>query len=754
MLIPKYSRSWPLAALILILSVAVFDSCGGRDDSGEDSPEAAASRVASLVELMESSSGTVEGLAYARELYHVADSADDVVSRNYALIQELTMLHALAKYADCIALADSLVNNSSLRRENLVYYYMAIYVKMVALIDQGKYKTAVQIAQKLYDDSRVDIVDENGVNITLQVRCNALLGLGMANDEMGREREAVEYYSEGINALGASTQKKEYLSQLLEMQTCRMLAGRKLPDKMKALGYVAQYQQEFNDFRRLSVGTPFENIFIDDYALLMHTAFIDVFTDLGRLAEAQRSVEHADSIVGLYEMADQYIAELNTAKSHFYAARGDFQASIDYADSAMLYFSDKERRTGEIDVLKTKLRGLHGMGHFDEEYPLTQKIFSLSDSLYHDRINSQVEDMQTVLDMDKLEHTANEMRTKMQLWVIIAIASILVGIIVIIAFKRRKDNEKRQIISAQRDMLQREVEMQTRQLRKQKEDIEAANEVLAKSNAQIEQQNVEIRGSIEYALLIQQSILPRLDDFQGLGDGGCFAFYLPCKIVSGDFYWYRHRDDVDIIVLADCTGHGVPGAFMTMIGTTILGDICDHSEVRDPARILELLHSNLIGVLQQNGEQNSKDGMDVAIVVVDRAQSTVTVSSARRPIFFYHNGVGDEIEGVKVKRSIGERDYNAESRPFQQKTLSVTRGDAIYIFSDGITDTFGGDGPKARKFSLSRLKNTMDEMAILPVDRQYRVVEKAFYDWISANGKKEKENWDQPDDVSFIGVVL
>lgn len=738
-----------LCAIVAALGLA---SCVGEGESGSDSRDSGEARVSELIEQMENSSGTVEGLQVAQELFLVADSVGDVTSRNYALIQRLTMLHALARYDECISLADSLLSRSPLRGESLTYYYMAIYVKMVAYIDLGKYKTAVQIAQKLYDDSRVDIVDDNGTNVTMLVRCNALMGLGMANDEMGREREAVGYYSEGIDALASKGAREDNLSQLLEMQTCRMLAGRKIEGE--ALSYVMRYQTELDQFKRKSIGTPFENIFVDDYALLMHIAFIDVFADLGRFDDARRNVEAADSLVNTYEMADQYIAELNTAKSHLYSASGDYAKSIAYADSAMIYFSVKERRTGEVDILKTKLRSMHGMGLYEAEYPLAVKIFELSDSLYHDRINSQVEDMQTVLDMDKLEHKANEMRAQRQLWIFIAIASIFAGILVIIIFKRRKDNEQRLILSSQRDMLQREVERQTRQLRQQKEDIEAANKVLERSNAQIEQQNIEIRGSIEYALLIQQSILPRLDSFAGLGEGGCFAFYLPCKIVSGDFYWYRHMAKIDVVVLADCTGHGVPGAFMTMIGTTILGDICEHSDVIEPAAVLELLHQNLIGVLQQNGEQNSSDGMDVAIVVLDRESSTITVSSARRPIFLYHNGVGEEVEDVRVKRSIGERDYDKNNRPFIQKTLLVEKGDAVYIFSDGITDVFGGTGARRRKFSLSRLKSTMDAMSTMPLDAQRDYIEKTFCDWISAGGALPEERWDQPDDVSFMGIVM
>ena len=741
-----------VVAVVVVVNVHKVESNADTQDT--DPFIDYADLIEGIAEKMENSSGTIEGLQYAEQLYVVCDSLGDVEDRNYALVQKLTMLHALARYDECVAYADSLVNYTRLRTEKLTYYYMAIYVKMVAYIDLGKYKSALQIAQKLYDDSRVEIIDETGQNIRLLVRCNSIMGLGMANDEMGRTEEAIGYYTEGINSLLTGDKDKEYLTQLLEMQTCRMMAGKKISDKRKALSYIKHYQYEFSSFKKQRVGTLFERIFVDDYDLLMRTAFIDVYTDLGQYDEARQNVVAADSLLELYEMADQYIAELNVAKAHLYEAQGDYAMSVACADSALRYYSDNERHTGELDVLKIKLSNFQHLGLYSYEYPLTVRILALSDSIYHHKINSQVEDMQTILDLDKLEHKANEMKAQRQLWIFIALAILFAATSVIIIFKRRKDSEQRKLISIQRDMLKIEVERQTRQLRKQNEDIEATNVILAQNNEQIEKQNKEIRGSIEYALLIQQSILPRFDSFTGLGNGGCFTFYVPCRIVSGDFYWYRHKDDKDIIVLADCTGHGVPGAFMTMIGTTILGDICDRTSVIEPAEILEQLHINLLAVLQQNGEQNSSDGMDAAILVLDRVNSTITVASAKRPVLLYHNGVGQELEGVRVKRSVGDRDYDINSRPFTQATVSVTSGDAVYLFSDGFTDAFGGTGAKKRRFASSRLKEMMDDMCCKSIQEQKKFVEDTFYNWISAGGSLPEDKWDQPDDVSFMGVIF
>ncbi len=751
LLIRKSMVRFMMAFAIVLLTV----SCGDRNsenanDSSDDSEENQV--LDELLYKVENSSGTIEGIQCAQELYDVAQGYERQEFCNYALLQKLSCLHALGRYSECIALADSLDEYTNIRNENLTYYYIALYIKSAANVDLGKYKTAIQLAQRIYDESKVPLIDEHGNDISLFVKCNALMSLGLANDEMGRQSDAIEYFTEGINALLSGDKEGKHLSQLLEIQTARMMAGRKVKDKRKALSYVIHYKHELDEFNQKKVGTSFADVFVEDYSLFLYASFIDTYTELGRLSDAQIYVNSADSLLNQYEFAEQSVAELNSSKARFYAALGDYDRSMECADSAMEYFSANDRRTGEIEMLKTKLNVYHMMGQLRSEFPISQRIISLSDSIYHDRIDSQIEDMQTVLEVDKLEREADVMRAQRQVWVFIAISVFLLSMTILIFFKRKKEMDEKRILSNQKEVLQREVERQTKQLRDQNEEIEKANEDLAQKNVQIQKQNNEITESIVYAQFIQNSILPNLDWFKGYGNGGCFAFFVPCHIVSGDFYWARKKDDLDIFVCADCTGHGVPGAFMTMIGTTIIGDLCDHSNITEPAALLENLHLNLISVLQQNGEEKSTDGMDLVVAVFDKSKGSITVASAKRPVYLFHNRVGEELEGVKVKRSIGDRDYNSTIRPFVQQSFNVVPGDTLYMFSDGMTDMFGGNGSRPRRFGTANLKKMLDQLVTKPIEEQKQFVEKTFTNWMSHDGTLPQEEWDQPDDVSFIGL--
>ena len=276
------------------------------------------------------------------------------------------------------------------------------------------------------------------------------------------------------------------------------------------------------------------------------------------------------------------------------------------------------------------------------------------------------------------------------------------------------------------------------------------NRLMAENNAKIEKQNAEITASINYALRIQQSILPKLNFFRGYGQGGCFAFFAPCHIVSGDFYWARTNGDIDAIVCADCTGHGVPGAFMTMIGTTILNDLFAHSPAPTPAAMLEDLHESLIGILQQSGDENSRDGMDMTIVIFDRKRGKASVASAKRPVYLYRGGKRMEIADAMVKRSIGERAYNRENKPFRSVELDIAAGDTLYMGTDGLSDLFGGPG--RHRFTKRRVISMMDAIVGLPIEKQREAVERTYYEWLTDCGNIAEDEREQPDDVLFMGV--
>ena len=734
--------------IFLLTSVSVFARQQRQDNEIIDSLRA----------MTEISSGTTEGLHFAEQLMTQARKTGNTEAYDYAVGQKLNMLSMLGQYDECIAFADSVVATADTVK-NSYQVCFAQFVKTIAYIDQGRFKSAIQLAQSLYDRSKKPIHDIYGENVSVRVRCNALMGLGLANNEMDSEFTAIANFSEAIDLIPKDDSAN--LTMRLDLQTYRMQSAQHLDNRAEALKYVAAYERELGEFRNSVEGNEvFENLFIEDYALLMQVAFVDVLTDLGRFEEAESHIAQADSLLAQYpSLVGLYVAELNTVKAKYYEATGNYALAVSYSDEAIAYCSECGRRSNEVTVLKTKLRATHALGQYHSEYPLTERIMVLLDSVYRQRYTSQVQDMQTVMDVDKLqnekvqfEQRAALFSAQRQMWIFVSISILLGATAVFTLFKRKRDHERQRILSNQKQMLEQEVDRQTKQLREQNMAIENANKELAENNEKIEKQTIEITDSINYAFRIQKSILPNLSFFKGCGNGGCFAFYVPCHIVSGDFYWARSKNNIDMIVCADCTGHGVPGAFMTMIGTTILNDIFDHTVDVSAESMLENLHVNLISILQQSGDENSKDGMDLSIVRFDRATSKVAVASAKRPVYLYKAGEseGVELKEAMVKRSIGDRDYNADNLPFQSIEFEVGQGDTIYMCSDGLADLFGG--PKMKRFMTKRVVEMMNSIVALPIEQQHEKVEETYKNWLTDGGRLSESEWNQFDDVSFMGV--
>jgi ligand-binding sensor domain-containing protein/serine phosphatase RsbU (regulator of sigma subunit) len=274
--------------------------------------------------------------------------------------------------------------------------------------------------------------------------------------------------------------------------------------------------------------------------------------------------------------------------------------------------------------------------------------------------------------------------------------------------------------------LQKEVASQTVELREQK--------------AEIERKNRDITDSINYAKKIQSSILPSTDELMEVFPES-FVYFLPRDIVSGDFYWFNRSKDYFIACCADCTGHGVPGAFMSMIGTTILNDIFRIPEINSPALMLERLDEEVKKLLQKTEGNESMDGMDISIVEVHIPTKRIRLASAKRPVYLIIN---DEMTVYKgSRRSIGDS-YEEQLSPYINVEYSCNKGDQIYMFSDGYPDQFGG--PLGKKFMKVGVQNMISEIYDKSGIQQYKHVKKNFEDW---HGDLE-----QIDDVLFMGIKL
>lgn len=306
-------------------------------------------------------------------------------------------------------------------------------------------------------------------------------------------------------------------------------------------------------------------------------------------------------------------------------------------------------------------------------------------------------------------------------WFITLMIILASGIVVIVVREREKAQKKIQ------EYLEKELEARTQVVIKQKEEIEI--------------QNLEITDSINYARRIQASILP---DVNKLREHFREAFVIlrPRDIVSGDFYWFDKFDDEKfILVCADSTGHGVPGAFMSMIGSTLLQDIVLRQRISRPSEILSMLDKQVFATLNQNLEVGvSNDGMDIVVCEFSLNNRHVRFASAMRPVIIV---MGGEIYYIKGNRSsVGGQ--TVLEKYFDDQEYYLNEGDTIYLFTDGLPDQFGG--PEGKKMKIARLKNLLSEISSLPVKQQEEMLLEYYLNW--------KGNYDQVDDILFMGVKI
>ena len=262
--------------------------------------------------------------------------------------------------------------------------------------------------------------------------------------------------------------------------------------------------------------------------------------------------------------------------------------------------------------------------------------------------------------------------------------------------------------------------------------------VLSKHN--LEERNRDIMDSIKYAKKIQEAILPAISCMEKILPKS-FILFKPRDIVSGDFYWFKEIDEFIIIASVDCTGHGVPGAFMSMIGSVLLEDIVSKKQTTDPNVILDLLHQKVVQALKQDAiDTDSKDGMDIALCVIHKKSNKLAYAGACRPLVIVRR---NEVQQIKADCfPIGGTMYDRNN--YTAHKVEIQEGDQFYIFSDGYPDQFGGEKGKKymtirfRKFLLSISNKTMNEQKIL--------LDNEFNQW---KGKEE-----QVDDVLVIGFQV
>ncbi|MFC2080144.1 SpoIIE family protein phosphatase [Bacteroidota bacterium] len=280
----------------------------------------------------------------------------------------------------------------------------------------------------------------------------------------------------------------------------------------------------------------------------------------------------------------------------------------------------------------------------------------------------------------------------------------------------------------------------TEQSRKEAEIFQLRNVELKAAFDEIEEINNEINASIKYAERIQRAVLPP-DNFINEILPEHFILFLPCDIVSGDYYWATRKGSKVVFTAADCTGHGIPGAFMSMLGISFLKEIVNRMDDLRANEILNELRTHIKGSLHQKGaEGEAKDGMDMALCVYDMNSGELQFSGAYNSMYLIRNNELEEVKADRMPIAIHHHDKAA----FTNHILDIHKGDVIYLFSDGFPDQFGGlDG---KKFKYKSLKELFLKIHQQPKEKQKESLLNAFNDW--------KGELAQVDDVVIMGIMF
>jgi serine phosphatase RsbU (regulator of sigma subunit)/tetratricopeptide (TPR) repeat protein len=314
---------------------------------------------------------------------------------------------------------------------------------------------------------------------------------------------------------------------------------------------------------------------------------------------------------------------------------------------------------------------------------------------------------------------------------------LVVIILALVGYNLYQNKKKNRLLQAQNE----EIQQQAEELHQQQEEILAQRDAIEAKNKELSQRNHLISQSIQAAKTIQSAVLPFEQEMKSFFTD-CFILYRPKDVVSGDFYWFHQEDKKAFVAVVDCTGHGVPGAFMSMIGNILLNNIIKVSKIEQPGEILEALDKELYHVLKQH-EGRANYGMDMCLVAVEdigNMHRKLLFAGAKRPLYIRLAGEQQLMVLEGDRKSIGNRELGVQ---FSTKSAFLNQGDFLYLSTDGLTDQNDFD---RRKFGRKKL------MEILQADIAEDAATQQAH--LEAALDKHQRSTDQRDDITFIGICL
>jgi serine phosphatase RsbU (regulator of sigma subunit)/tetratricopeptide (TPR) repeat protein len=458
---------------------------------------------------------------------------------------------------------------------------------------------------------------------------------------------------------------------------------------------------------------------------------------LGNLGNVYYDLKNYSKALDFYTQSVKIKKEINNKQGlaltlnnigSIYIIKKEFDRANDYSTQSLELAISIDSKEDIKQAYKNLSEINYKQGNYKTAYDFSELYNNIKDSLFQTRSTEEVHEMQTKydtetkeleiksLEKDKaLSNTMFEQEKKSKY--IFALFSLLVVLIGIILLKGYRGKQK----------INRLLEHKNHEIEKQK--------------IIVEEKNKDITDSIRYAQRIQEATLPPDELTQNLLPQS-FILYKPKDIVSGDFYWIEQWGKQILVAAVDCTGHGVPGAFMSIVAANLLNEAVIEHGLTQPAAILNSVRKGLGKILRKKQDDSQvKDGMDAALVSINFQELKMEFSGAYNPLWMIRSNELIETKADKTPIGVGMHD---EDKPFTNHTIELQKGDCIYLFTDGYADQFGGE--KGKKFKYSNLKEMLLKNHQLPMSEQKEKLDQTIENW--------KGNLEQVDDILIIGIQI
>ncbi len=623
---------------------------------------------------------------------------------------------------------------TALKNIGVVYQYQGNYPQALE-----HYLKSLTIFEKLKNEAGI---------------ANVLNNIGIVYRSQGNYDEALKYY-ERVRKIDEKNNDKTGVASVLNnlgniyYQRNDYAKARELYSKSLAI------EKELNDQSGLAIS----------YNNLGLVAFAE--------KQVKKSLEYHFKALKLEEQASDRTSMAGTLGyiADVYQQTDELNKALKYALQGFEIAEEVESQALVMNLSQSLMVIYEGLKQFDKAYEYQTYYVFAKDEVFSEANTKRLTNLQAAYELEKKQAEiallkAKEARDKAKR---VLNQSIGVGIIIVliigVAFLYTRSRRRKRInaiLLKQRNDLREKNE----EINQQKEEILTQRDAIEERNEQILRKTQDIESSIQYAKRIQEAILPNRDEMkEALPEH--FVYYLPRDIVSGDFYWFAktepqpvYSDSPDfqgnkllkgfeneklVLAAVDCTGHGVPGAFMSAIGDSLLNHIVFDRRLTDPAEILGAMQEGVRKALRQD-ELSNRDGMDMGLMVVDMEKRICKYASAKSWLWLFQNGELQEIKGDNMAIGGWQPDVKTS---FTTHTFSLDTPTTIYMASDGYQDQFGGK--KGKKFMRRRFRELLQEIYTLPMEQQYARIERTMQDWM-AHTTPEGDVHAQVDDMLVVGV--